>query len=154
VIELSDTLTLKSITGYREDSSTSPIDFDSLPAIDLDVPAIYENDQLSQELQLLYEDENLPGGLGFYHLDANAFTAFDGALFTTVNGLTAQTLPMPTLTGSSLKATRWWAATLPAMAAASPSTVRLALSMPSSTPSSTPSGGMWRASGCSRTHPM
>ncbi|MFN4019698.1 MAG: TonB-dependent receptor [Erythrobacter sp.] len=91
-IALSDTLTLKSITGYREDSSTSPIDFDSLPAIDLDVPAIYKNDQLSQELQLLYEGDRLSGVLGLYYLDANAFTAFDVALFTTLNGLTAQTL--------------------------------------------------------------
>jgi iron complex outermembrane receptor protein len=91
-IELSETLTFKSITGYREDSSTSPIDFDSLPAVDLDVPAIYENDQFSQELQLLYESDNLSGVLGFYYLDANAFTAFDVALFTTVAGLTAQTL--------------------------------------------------------------
>jgi iron complex outermembrane receptor protein len=91
-IELSDTLTVKSITGYREDSSTSPIDFDSLPAVDLDVPAIYENDQFSQELQLVYESDKLSGVFGLYYLDANAFTAFDVALFTTVNGLTAQTL--------------------------------------------------------------
>ncbi|MEQ5789105.1 TonB-dependent receptor [Erythrobacter sp. NFXS35] len=98
-IELSDTLTFKSITGYREDSSTSPIDFDSLPAVDLDVPAIYENDQFSQELQLLYEGDRLSGVLGFYYLDANAFTAFDVALFTTgalpsvgLPGLNAQTL--------------------------------------------------------------
>ena len=91
-IELSDTLTFKSITGYREDKSTTPIDFDSLPAADLDVPAIYENDQFSQELQLLYEGDSLSGVLGFYYLDANAFTAFDVALFTTVNGLAAQTL--------------------------------------------------------------
>jgi len=91
-IELSDTLTFKSITGYREDSSTTPIDFDSLPAADLDVPAIYENDQFSQELQLLYEGDRLSGVFGFYYLDANAFTAFDVALFTTVPGLNAQTL--------------------------------------------------------------
>ncbi|AUX70645.1 TonB-dependent receptor [Porphyrobacter sp. HT-58-2] len=91
-IELSDTLTFKSITGYREDKSTTPIDFDSLPAVDLDVPAIYNNDQFSQELQLLYEGDKLSGVLGFYYLDANAFTAFDVALFTTLNGFTAQTL--------------------------------------------------------------
>ncbi|WP_086607231.1 TonB-dependent receptor [Erythrobacter donghaensis] len=91
-LEVSDTITLKSITGYREDKSTTPIDFDSLPAVDLDVPAIYENDQISQELQLLYEGDRLSGVLGFYYLDANAFTAFDVALFTTLNGLTAQTL--------------------------------------------------------------
>jgi len=91
-IELSDTLTFKSITGYREDSSTTPIDFDSLPAVDVDVPAIYENDQFSQEFQLLYESDRLSGVLGFYYLDANAFTAFDVALFTTLAGLNAQTL--------------------------------------------------------------
>lgn len=95
--EVSDTVTLKSITGYREDSSTTPIDFDSLPAADLDVPAIYENDQFSQELQLLYEGDRLSGVLGAYYLDANAFTAFDVALFTTgdlisLPGLNAQTL--------------------------------------------------------------
>jgi len=103
-VELSDTLTLKSITGYREDESTTPIDFDSLPAADLDVPAIYENDQFSQEFQLLYEGDRLSGVAGFYYLDANAFTAFDVALFTTgellfqldptddLRGLNAQTL--------------------------------------------------------------
>jgi iron complex outermembrane receptor protein len=96
-IELSDTLTFKSITGYREDKSTTPIDFDSLPAVDVDVPAVYENDQLSQEFQLLYEGDRLSGVLGFYYLDANAFTAFDVGLWTTgaligLPGLTAQTL--------------------------------------------------------------
>lgn len=96
-IELSDELTLKSITGYREDKSTTPIDFDSLPSGDLDVPAIYENDQFSQELQLLYEGDWVSGVVGFYYLDANAFTAFDvllentGALIS-LPGLNAQTL--------------------------------------------------------------
>ncbi|MEL7518890.1 MAG: TonB-dependent receptor, partial [Pseudomonadota bacterium] len=95
-IELSDTLTLKSITGYREDSSTTPIDFDSLPSGDLDVPAIYDNDQFSQELQLLYEGDRLSGVFGVYYLDANAFTAFDVLLANTGNliglpGLNAQT---------------------------------------------------------------
>ncbi len=96
-IELSDTLTLKSITGYREDKSTTPIDFDSLPSGDLDVPAIYENDQFSQELQLLYEGERLSGVFGAYYLNANAFTAFDVLLENTgtllaLPGLNAQTL--------------------------------------------------------------
>ncbi len=96
-LELSDTITLKSITGYREDSSTTPIDFDSLPAADLDVPAIYENEQFSQELQLLYESDRLNGVIGVYYLDASAFTAFDVALFNTgalinLPGLNAQTL--------------------------------------------------------------
>jgi len=98
-VEVSDTVTLKSITGYRKDKSASPIDFDSLADTDLDVPAIYRNKQLSQEFQLLYEGDSLNGVVGVYYLDANAFTAFDVALFTTgalpfVNlpGLNAQTL--------------------------------------------------------------
>jgi len=96
-VALSDTLTLKSITGYRKDKSTTPIDFDSLPAVDVDVPAVYENEQFSQEVQLVYEGDRLSGVLGFYYLDAKAFTAFDVGLFTTgallgLPGLTAQTL--------------------------------------------------------------
>lgn len=95
--EVSDTITLKSITGYRKDKSTTPIDFDSLPSADVDVPAIYNNKQFSQELQFLYEGEKLSGVLGAYYLDASAFTAFDVALFTTgailnLPGLNAQTL--------------------------------------------------------------
>lgn len=81
--EVSDAITLKSITGYREDSSTSPIDFDSLPQADVDVPAIYDNDQFSQEFQLLYEGDRLSGVIGAYYLDADAYTGFDVALFTT-----------------------------------------------------------------------
>ncbi len=96
-VEVTDTITLKSITGYRKDNSTTPIDFDSLPQADLDVPAIYRNKQVSQELQLLYEGERLNGVFGAYYLDADAFTAFDVALFTTgavvgLPGLNAQTL--------------------------------------------------------------
>ena len=61
------------------------------------MPAIYENDQFNQELQLLYESDRLSGVLGAYYLDANPFTAFDVALFTTgdligLPGLKAQTL--------------------------------------------------------------
>ncbi|MBV7257614.1 TonB-dependent receptor [Pacificimonas sp. WHA3] len=95
-LEVSDTLKIKNILAYREDSSTTPIDFDSLPAADLDVPAIYENDQFSEEFQLLYDDGNLAGLLGFYYLDANAVTVFDVLLATTgdivgLPGLNAQT---------------------------------------------------------------
>jgi iron complex outermembrane receptor protein len=74
---LSDTITLRNILSQREDETTTPIDFDSLPVVDLDVPAIYENEQLSNELQLIYESERLSGVAGFYWLDANAFNTFD-----------------------------------------------------------------------------
>jgi len=90
--DLSDALTLRSITGWRKDDSASPIDFDALPAVDLDVPAFYRNEQFSQELQLLWDDGGaLTGLLGAYYLDASADTQFDVRLFTTFNGFTAFT---------------------------------------------------------------
>lgn len=89
-VRLNDAWTLRSITAYREDSSTTPIDFDSLPAADLDVPAIYENEQFSQEFQLLYSGERLNGIIGFYYLDATASTVFDVLL-----DLAGQAVPPP-----------------------------------------------------------
>ncbi|WP_321396355.1 TonB-dependent receptor [Emcibacter sp.] len=77
---VNDEVTFKSITAYREDDTTTPIDFDSLPAQDFDVPAIYTNDQFSQELQVLYEGEKLQGLVGFYYLNAHAFHSFDVVL--------------------------------------------------------------------------
>ena len=93
---LNDKITLKNILAYREDESVTPIDFDSLAAADLDVPAIYENDQLSEEFQINYSGERLNGLVGFYYLDANASTVFDVLLDTTgqiigLPGLNAQT---------------------------------------------------------------
>jgi iron complex outermembrane recepter protein len=89
--ELSDTLTLRSISAWRKDTSETPIDFDALPAVDLDVPGIYRNEQTSQEFQLLYDDGPLNGLLGFYYLSAEADTLFDTRIFTTLAGLTAFT---------------------------------------------------------------
>jgi iron complex outermembrane receptor protein len=93
---LNDNWAVKNILAYREDESSTPIDFDSLPALDVDVPAIYENDQFSEELQFLFTSDNLNGLIGVYYLDANALTAFDVVLATTgaligVPGLNAQT---------------------------------------------------------------
>ncbi|RZV49494.1 MAG: TonB-dependent receptor, partial [Sphingomonadaceae bacterium] len=90
-VPLGDLLTFKSITAWRKDDSATPIDFDTLPVVDLDVPAIYENEQFSQEFQLLYEGDRFQGLLGGYYLDADAFTVFDVRLFTLLNGLTALT---------------------------------------------------------------
>src|SRR3546814_19735377 len=89
--ELSDTLTLRSISAWRKDRSATPIDFDALPAVDVDVPGFYFNEQISQEFQLLYEGDRLKGLLGFYYLDASADTLFDVRIFNTFAGLTAFT---------------------------------------------------------------
>ena len=94
--EIAEGLTLRSITAFRKDKSTTPIDFDALPAADVDVPAIYKNKQFSQELQLLIDRGPLNGLLGAYYLKANASNIFDVVLATTgavsgLPGLTAST---------------------------------------------------------------
>lgn len=78
--QVNDTVTLKSITAYREDYTESVIDFDSLAVDDFDAPVIYDNDQFSQELQLLYSGSKLNGVFGFYYLDASAANDFDVVL--------------------------------------------------------------------------
>ncbi|MFA5988177.1 MAG: TonB-dependent receptor [Sphingomonas sp.] len=83
-----DWLTFRSITAYRRDDSATPIDFDALPAVDVDVPAFYNNTQLSQELQLLVESGGFNGLVGAYFLDAESRTAFDVRLPGTVTALT------------------------------------------------------------------
>ena len=94
--KLTDEITLRDIFAYRKDHTNAPIDFDSLPAQDVDVPAIYRNKQLSNELQLLYESDKLQGLVGVYYLDANANNIFDVVLATTgavigIPGFTAST---------------------------------------------------------------
>ncbi|HEY7775603.1 MAG TPA: TonB-dependent receptor plug domain-containing protein, partial [Kineobactrum sp.] len=74
---LSDTTTLRSITAYREDYTESVIDFDGLAVMDFDAPVIYDNEQLSQEFQLLYNAERWNAVAGFYYLDATAANDFD-----------------------------------------------------------------------------
>ncbi|HYC65316.1 MAG TPA: TonB-dependent receptor, partial [Reyranellaceae bacterium] len=82
-IDLADGFTLKSISAYRGSKSDTPIDFDTLPAIDLDVPAKYRDHQASQEIQLEIDRGPLAGIIGAYYLDAEASNIFDVRLYTT-----------------------------------------------------------------------
>ena len=86
-----DWLTLRSITAYRKDDTSTPIDFDALPAVDVDVPGLYNNQQFSQELQALVDVGPFNGLVGGYFLDAKAATPFEVRLYTTVAGLAAFT---------------------------------------------------------------
>jgi len=90
-VEVADGFTLKTITALRKDDSTTPIDFDALPAADVDVPGIYKNKQFSQEVQLEVERGKLSGVAGAYYLKADAETIFDVRLFTTFPGFSAFT---------------------------------------------------------------
>ena len=87
-IGASDAVTLRSITGYRKDDSATPIDFDALAAVDVDVPAFYNNEQFSQELQALIDFDGFNALLGVYYLDASARTVFDVRLPGGVTALT------------------------------------------------------------------
>lgn len=91
---LSDMLTFKTISAYRDGSTDTVIDFDNTALPTLDVPASYEDWQFTQELQLLVETDRVQGVLGVYYLDAKAAGAFD-----TVVGL----LNTTTLTSGSVR---------------------------------------------------
>jgi iron complex outermembrane receptor protein len=78
--DISDQLTLKSISAYREGETRTLIDFDTGPAAALDVPGFYEDFQTSQELQLLWNGERVQAVGGVYYLDARAAGAFDTIL--------------------------------------------------------------------------
>lgn len=77
---LSDTITLKSISAYRAGETKTIIDFDNLPAAILDIPGRYNDHQFSQELQMLYTGERLQAVAGVYYLNATAAGAFDTVL--------------------------------------------------------------------------
>ncbi|GGO15262.1 TonB-dependent receptor [Iodidimonas muriae] len=94
---LNDKIQLKSITAYRDNKSALPEDFDSLPAVDVDVALVTTDDQFSEELQLLYSSSKLNGVLGFFYMDANAFNAFDVVL-----GTTGELLGLPGLNAFTL----------------------------------------------------
>jgi iron complex outermembrane receptor protein len=87
-VKPADGITLRSISAYRKDDSATPIDFDALPAVDVDVPAFYNNEQFSQELQLLIDAGPFNGLIGAYYLNAKSRTVFDVRLPNTVTALT------------------------------------------------------------------
>ena len=93
-IGLTDWLKFRTITSHRKSHSSTPIDFETLPFVDLDVPAKYHDRQFSQEFQLVADKGPLQGVAGFYYLNANAFNVFDVRLYTSnalLPGLTAAT---------------------------------------------------------------
>ena len=97
--QINNELTLKSITASRRDTSYAPIDFDSLPTVDLEAPAVYKNRQFSQELQLSYSGKTIQGVAGVYYIDANAYNKFD----TLLNGA----LPLSVYTMGDVDTKAW-----------------------------------------------
>ncbi|MEY4556602.1 MAG: hypothetical protein RL093_1721 [Pseudomonadota bacterium] len=77
---MNDHWTFKSITAWREGETTTVIDFDNTPAATLDIPGFYADDQLTQELQFLFDYDRIQGVAGFFYLDGHAEGAFDTIL--------------------------------------------------------------------------
>jgi len=102
---LSDQITLRSITADREDYTESVIDFDSLPEFDFDAPVIYDNEQFSQEFQLLFSGDRLNAVLGYYWLDATAANDFDVVLGSL--GQLAFGAPLTAYTGGVVDTEAW-----------------------------------------------
>ena len=72
-VDVTDGFTLRSRSPpIARTRATTPIDFDALPAVDVDVPAIYKNNQFSQESSWRSTRGPLTGLVGAYYLDANA----------------------------------------------------------------------------------
>lgn len=98
---INDQFTVKSITASRKDKSWAPIDFDALPVVDMEVPALYKNEQLSQEFNLTYTGDRIAGVAGVYYIDAQAYNKFDTIL--------AGAVPTSTFTSGDI-GTKAWAA--------------------------------------------
>lgn len=77
---LNDDMTFKSITSYREGDTDTNIDFDNTSVASLHVPAIYDDDQTTQEFQLAYSGEDLDLVGGLYYFNGTAAGAFDVVL--------------------------------------------------------------------------
>ena len=102
---LGDSYTLRSITADRSDYTESVIDFDSLAVDDFDAPVIYENEQFSQEFQLLYNGERMNLVAGLYYLDAEASNDFDVVLGQL--GRVAYGAPLTAYTGGKVETDSW-----------------------------------------------
>lgn len=91
-VEAADGLTLRNITAYRKNRTINDVDFDGLPATDLNNPVIYADKQFTQELQAVYESRAVSGLLGAYYIDSTATIDADTLLYTTRNNLVANIL--------------------------------------------------------------
>ena len=78
--QINDALTLRSITSSREGETDTNIDFDNTALRSFDVPARYDDDQFTQELQLNYSADNLELVGGLYYYTGEACGTFHAVL--------------------------------------------------------------------------
>lgn len=78
--QATDNLTLKSISAWRNGDTDTVIDFDNTPLPTLDIPAYYQDNQFTQEFQVLFDYGRAQGVAGFFYLSGEAEGAFDTIL--------------------------------------------------------------------------
>ena len=77
---INESWSLKSITAARENDSYTNIDFDNTLSQTFDVPAVYDDEQFSQEFQLNYSGDNLNLVSGLYYFDGKSCGQYDAIL--------------------------------------------------------------------------
>jgi iron complex outermembrane recepter protein len=77
---INDNWALKSITSSRESYSPTNIDFDNTSLRIFDVPAIYDDEQFTQEFQLNYQTDGFKMVSGAYYYTADSCGQFEAIL--------------------------------------------------------------------------
>jgi len=109
--------TIKAVSARREGVTDTNIDFDSTRLPSLDVPAFYEDEQTSHELQFLYNSSKLKFASGLYKFDGEACGAFGtvivaGAGVTVENGGCVDTDSMAAYAQGTYQYDEKWSFTL------------------------------------------
>nr|WP_229748176.1 TonB-dependent receptor [Lacimicrobium alkaliphilum] len=78
--DINSEFAFKSITSKRESYSPTNIDFDNTSLQIFDVPAIYDDEQFTQEFQLNYVTDNLTMVSGLYYYTADSCGQFEAIL--------------------------------------------------------------------------
>lgn len=81
--------TIKAVSAKREGVTDTNIDFDATRLPSLDVPAFYEDEQTSHELQFLYNSDKLQFASGLYSFSGEACGAF-GTVIVAGAGVTVE----------------------------------------------------------------
>lgn len=91
--DMSEAMSLKFISSSREGYSDTNIDFDNTPLDVFDVPAFYDDENTSQELQLNYRGDGYTVVGGIYKYDGESCGHFDAVL-----GALGRSLTLPGFT--------------------------------------------------------
>ncbi len=84
--DVNDELTTKLVLSRRKGSTQTFIDFDGTPVDSFEIPAIYDDEQTTGELQVNWTTDNIAIVGGLFYYDGTAAGAFD-ALFAQFGGV-------------------------------------------------------------------